>query len=92
MTNLCGGATIKIYPSTPFCAKTYYTGLRAKGCDPIIRNGGLLLNESSGDNLDKWAALHDPDGALRLECARAAWAGRTSDDEVVLLGAAPMLA
>lgn len=94
MTNLCGGATIKIDPSTPFCAKTYYIGLRAKGCDAIIRNGGLyvLLNESSGGNLDKWAALHDPDGALRLECARAAWAGRTSDDEIILLGAAPELA
>lgn len=79
-------------PVHAFLCEDVYTGLRAKGCDPIIRNGGLLLNESSGDNLDKWAALHDPDGALRLECARAAWAGRTSDDEVVLLGAAPMLA
>ncbi|WFT91881.1 hypothetical protein [Bradyrhizobium barranii] len=37
-------------------------------------------------NLNKWAARHDPDGALRLECARAAWAKRTSDDEIIALG------
>ncbi|WLB58048.1 hypothetical protein [Bradyrhizobium japonicum] len=38
-------------------------------------------------NLNKWAARYDSDGSLRLEHARAAWAKRTSDNEVILLGA-----
>jgi hypothetical protein len=81
-------------PVHAFLCEDVYTGLRAKGCDPIIRNGGLyvLLNESSGGNLDEWAARHDSNGSLRLEHARAARAKRTSDDEVILLGAAPELA
>ncbi|MHC2295373.1 hypothetical protein [Bradyrhizobium barranii] len=74
MTNLSDAATIKIDLSTPFCAQTYYAHLRAEGCDPII---------GAGD----WAARHDPKGTLRLEHARAAWAERTSDDEIILLGA-----
>jgi hypothetical protein len=71
-----------------FNADTYYTGLPAEGCDPVIRGGALhlLLNGSSGGNLGKWAARQDPDGSLREEYARAAWAKRTSDDDVILLG------
>jgi hypothetical protein len=46
-----------------------YAVLRANGCDPIIRNGGLhfLIKESSEGNLGMWAAIHDPAGTLRLE-------------------------
>ncbi|WP_234683991.1 hypothetical protein [Bradyrhizobium monzae] len=89
MTNLGATATIKIDPSTQFCAYTYFSGLRAQGCDPIVRNGGLhwLVGESSVSNFHEWAALHDPDGNLRIEYARAMWSTRASDDEIIALGA-----
>src|SRR5258707_15558978 len=88
MNNPTTNANVSINPSTPFCARTYYAGIRAEGCNPVIHDGGLhfLLNESSDDNLGKWAALHDPEGSLRLDHARAAWEKRTSDDEIILLG------
>ncbi|UFX41919.1 hypothetical protein HAP47_0021725 [Bradyrhizobium sp. 41S5] len=88
MTNLTAAATSKIEPSTPFCAGAYYTALRDEGCDPIVRNGALqiLINGSSENSFGRWAALHDPDGSLRKEYARAAWAARTSDEDVILLG------
>ena len=94
MTNLAATATINIDPSTPFCAYTFYTGLRAQGCDPIVRNGGLhwRIGESLMGNLGEWAARHDPGGKLQMDYARSMWAARTSDDEVILLGAAPELA
>lgn len=37
-------------------------------------------------NIGTWAALHDENGAVRLEYARAAWAERTSDDDINSLG------
>jgi|UPI0004BBF26D hypothetical protein len=40
----------------------------------------------SAEDADRWAALHDPNGSVRLEYARAAWAKRASDDSVILLG------
>ncbi|MGY3082370.1 hypothetical protein ACVWZZ_008778 [Bradyrhizobium sp. LM6.10] len=88
MTNLGNIATGIIDPSTSFCAHTYYAGLRAKGCDPVVYKGGLhwLVGESSTGNLNAWAAHQDLDGSLRLEHARATWAERASDDDVILLG------
>jgi hypothetical protein len=86
MTDLDLNASAGIDLSTQFCAKTYYTGLRDAGCDPVVYALHIHLGESSVSNLNKWAARHDPDGALRLECARAAWAKRTSDDEIIALG------
>lgn len=85
MINLDTTATVNIDPSTTFCAMTYYTGLRAKDCDPIVYKGGLhwLVGESSTGNLNAWAAHHHLAGSLRLEYARAAWAERTSDDDVI---------
>lgn len=82
-------ASITIDPSTPFCAYTYYTGLRAEGRDPIVRDGAFCVRvgDSSENNFGQWAALRDPSGDLRLDYARALWAARTSDDEVILLGA-----
>ncbi|MGY4370731.1 hypothetical protein ACVW1A_006796 [Bradyrhizobium sp. LB1.3] len=90
MSDLNLNASASIDPSTPFCAHTYYAGLRAKGCDPVVYKGGLhwLVGESSTGNLHAWAAHHDLDGSLRLEHARTAWATRTSDDEAILLGTA----
>ncbi|MGF6433484.1 hypothetical protein [Bradyrhizobium elkanii] len=87
MTDLSAAATGKIDPSTPFCAHAYYVALRDEGCDPIVRGGGfyMLLNGNRSP-AGKWAALRDPDGSLRLEYARTAWAERTSDDEIILLG------
>lgn len=89
MINLDANASITVDPSTPFCAYSYYSGLRAEGRDPIVRNGALhvLVKESSENNYGRWAALRDPSGDLRLDYARAMWAARTSDDEVILLGA-----
>lgn len=77
-----------IDPSTPFCAEAFYTGLRAGGGDPVVRNGALhfLVGEFPVSNLNKWAALHDPTGSLRVGYARDAWAKRASDDEIILLG------
>lgn len=89
MTNLDANASITVDPSTPFCAYTYYTGLRAEGRDPIVRDGAFFVSvgDSLVNNLDRWAALRDPSGDERLDYARALWAARTSDDEVILLGA-----
>ncbi|SDJ62678.1 hypothetical protein SAMN05216338_10578 [Bradyrhizobium sp. Rc2d] len=89
MNNLNHKASAAIDLSTPFCAYTYYTGLRAKGCDPIVARGGLhcgVVGDSTR-NLHEWAARHDPDGKLRIDYARMMWAVRASDDEVILLGA-----
>jgi hypothetical protein len=71
MTNLGATTTIKIDPSTPFCAYTYYSRLRAKGCNPVAYKGGLhvLLKGASTDSLNTWAARHDLDGSLRLNHA-----------------------
>lgn len=87
MTNLSVNSSITIDPSTPFCARTYYAALRGAGCDPMIRGGGLYTLLNGGREAGKWAAFHDPDGSQRLEFARAAWANRGEDEEVVLLGA-----
>ena len=94
MTNLKATDTVKMDLSTPFCAYTFFTGLRAAGCDPIVANGGLYWSfvESSLGNLGKWAARQDPDGKLRTQYARAMWDARASDDEIIPLGAAPELA
>ncbi|MCP1915703.1 hypothetical protein J2R96_008183 [Bradyrhizobium elkanii] len=90
MTYLSLNASAGIESSTPFCAHTYFANLRAEGCDPVIRGGALhmLLNAGSGiaNDAGRWAARHDPDGLQRLEHARAVWAKRTSDDEIILLG------
>lgn len=89
MTNLSVAATIE--PSTPFCSYTYFTGLRGEGGNPFVANGGLYQSVTEGSKsareFNEWAARHDPDGALRLEYARAMWSVRSSDDEVILLGA-----
>ncbi|MCK1517130.1 hypothetical protein IVB22_32430 [Bradyrhizobium sp. 190] len=88
MNNPTTNANVSIDQSTPFCAHTYYACIQAKGCDPIIRNGGLyidLCSASIGD-VGRWAALHDPDGSLRLDHARSAWEKRASDDEIIMLG------
>lgn len=88
MSDLNLNASASIGPSTPFCPRTYFHGLREAGSNPLVRGGGLrwLVGESSTSNLNKWAALHDEDGAVRLQYARDAWAERTSDDDVILLG------
>ena len=87
MSHLNLKASAGVDPSTPFFAGTYYTGLRAEGCDPVIRDGGLHMLLNGASEFGAWAALHDPDGSARLEYARAAWAARTSNDEIILLGA-----
>ncbi|MET4091278.1 hypothetical protein [Bradyrhizobium sp. S3.5.5] len=94
MTDLNVNASAGVDLSTPFCAHAYYAGIRAKGCNPVVYKGGLhvLLKGASTDSLNTWAARHDLDGSLRLDHARTAWAKRTSDDELILLGAAPELA
>ncbi|MGY4313712.1 hypothetical protein [Bradyrhizobium sp. JR3.5] len=84
-----GGGGSAIDPNAPFDAHTYYASLRAEGCDPVVRNGALLFLVDGGDEAGTWAALRDPDGSLRLEYARASWAKRTSDDEVIPLGVRP---
>jgi hypothetical protein len=87
MNNPTTNANLSIDPSTPFSAHTFYAVLRAKGSDPTVRNGGLhvLLNEGP-TGVGLWAAKGDPSGSVRMDYARAAWAKRTSDDEIVLLG------
>lgn len=91
MTDFEVDASITIDPSTPFCAYTYYTGLRAEGGNPFVANGGLYQSVTGGSKtareFNEWATRHDTDGALRLEYARAMWATRASNDAVILLGA-----
>ncbi|MCP3400185.1 hypothetical protein [Bradyrhizobium sp. CCGB20] len=82
-------ASARIDSSTPFCAEAYFTALRAEGRDPVVRQGALhvlLKGSSKEDSLGKWAAHHDPQGKMQIEHARAAWAARTSEDEIIVLG------
>lgn len=95
MINLDVPATVKIDLSTPFCAYTYYTGLRHAGCEPFVNKFGLYQG-LDGDpvaqlTLGKWAAHHDPRGTLRIDYARMMWAARAPDDEIIPLGAKPKL-
>jgi hypothetical protein len=39
MTNLNSNASVDIDPSTPFCARTYFKGLREAGVRPYATNG-----------------------------------------------------
>ncbi|MCA1399137.1 hypothetical protein [Bradyrhizobium sp. BRP56] len=86
MSDLNLNASASVGPSTPFCAHTYYAHLRGEGCNPIVSNGALHMLLGAADETDQWAARHDPDGLQRLEHARAVWAKRGSDDEIILLG------
>ena len=86
MSNLNLDAIASVHSSTPFCADTYYAGLRAAGCDPVIRDGAVHMLLNLAPELDAWAAHQDPDGSLRIEYARAVWAKRTSDEEAIPLG------
>lgn len=95
MSNLNLKASAGIDLSTPFCAYTYCTGLRAQGCEPVVQRGALYINLESGasaSEVGRWAARHDPKGTLRIEYARMMWSARASDDEIIRLGAAPELA
>lgn len=69
MTDLDANASITVNPSTPFCAYTYYTGLRAEGRDPMVRDGAFFVSagDSLENNLDRWAALRDASGDVRLD-------------------------
>lgn len=85
-------------PAPPLCcralgtfnAASFYSVLRANGCDPVVHNGALHmgLNEGSAAVIavGQWAAHHDPTGAARLEFARAAWNSRSPRTEIVKLG------
>lgn len=89
MSDLNLNASASIDPSTPFCPRTYFHGLREAGSNPLVHGGGLYwsVGESSTGNLGKWAARHDPDGKLQMDYARAMWSTRASDDEIIALGA-----
>ena len=93
MTNLNSNASVTIDPSTPFCARTYYAGLRDLGADPFVAqppNGSLgeYSTVRSGDvsALCRWAINGDPDRSIRREYAIAAWENRAEGQELVLLG------
>jgi hypothetical protein len=90
MTDSAAIVSDQIDPSPLFCERTFFQKIREEGCNPIARDGGLyidFINSAAVRDAGRWAALHDPDGALRLEYARAAWEDRRTDDEVILLGA-----
>jgi hypothetical protein len=94
MTNLNSNASVAIDPSTPFCARTYYAGLRDLGVDPFVAQppNGSLGEYSSARGagavsaLHRWAINGDPDRSLCREYAIAAWENRAEGQEVVLLG------
>jgi hypothetical protein len=98
MTNLNSNASVAIDPSTPFCARTYYAGLRDLGVDPLVRqnpaDGSLGEYFTVGPNNGvgdvsapyTWAMNGDPDRSLRREYAIASWENRAEGQEVVLLG------
>jgi hypothetical protein len=72
-----------------FSVALFYSILRAEGCNPFIRDGGLYTefgNSEMAREAGTWAALYDPTGELRLEYAREAWTARRSEAEVVWLG------
>src|SRR6185437_1633223 len=97
MSDLSFNASAGIDVSTAFCAHTYYAALRGLGADPTVRlqpDGSIGLHvlvgadNSEGDGtLEPWARNGDPDFSIRKEYARAAWANRDLEDEVVLVGA-----
>jgi hypothetical protein len=97
MTNLDNKASITIDPSTSFCARTYYAGLRTLGVNPFVSNApnGRLgeystvgANNGVGDvsALCRWAINGDPDQSMCREYAIAAWENRAEGQEVVMLG------
>ncbi|UPT93853.1 hypothetical protein J4G48_0031570 [Bradyrhizobium barranii subsp. apii] len=85
MTDSVVTAPDHIDPSTPFCAEAYFHALREAGCDPVVFSGGLYQNVGASE-INQWAGRHDRSGKLRLEYARAMWASRASDDEIIALG------
>jgi hypothetical protein len=93
ITNMTDSAAIvsdQIDPSPLFCERTFFQKIREEGCNPLVTQNGLytgFVNSAAVRDAGRWAALHDPDGTLRLEYARAAWEDRRTDDEVILLGA-----
>lgn len=65
-----------IDPSTPFCARTYYSALRDLGVDPLVcqqpdgslgEHTRLGANNGVGDvsHIVDWAMAGDPDWSLR---------------------------
>ncbi|MCA6107725.1 hypothetical protein [Bradyrhizobium cenepequi] len=97
MDNLTINANISIDPSTPFCARTYYAGLRALNVNPCIRqksDGGFAefsaVGHEVGDvsKLARWAMTADPDWSIRKAYAFSVWDNRpASECQLVPLGA-----
>lgn len=73
-----------------FTAALFYSILRSEGGNPFIRNDALYIDvvRASGLARDtgRWAAFHDPNGAIRLEYARSVWNARRPGTDVVELG------
>jgi len=76
-TDLKANANTTIDPSTPFCAKTFFGGLREIGAAPyaVSHSGGAgwgfsLANYEANTLMDgwhEWAQRMDPNAELRRE-------------------------
>lgn len=74
MSELANDADASLDPSTPFCARTYFEGLRRAGCEPyaVIRDeekgwGSSFANTEANrraETFGLWAARMDADQAM----------------------------
>lgn len=85
-----GGIDANSFATRMFNVGLFYSILRSEGCDPFVRNGGIYLSVTRDSPTlraaGRWAAVHDPAGAFRLEYVRAVWNARAPFTEIVELG------
>jgi hypothetical protein len=73
-----------------FDAALFFSFFRAAGGDPQIRSGGIYRQAARRTpalrEVCAWAAIHDPNGAIRMEYVRQQWEACAGGSTVVYLG------